>query len=77
MLFERFIVLFHFPLSLVNRDELGVVQVSIIAADQIQHAPTTVLVGKGLSAYVHPPLGRRAKKLYQDWISRKSSDYTA
>ena len=43
ILLERLVVFFHFPPSLVNRGQLGLVQVGV-AADQIQHALATVLV---------------------------------
>ena len=47
ILFERLVVFFHFPPSLVNRGQLGLVQVGV-ATDQIQHALATVLVYKDL-----------------------------
>ena len=40
----------HFPPSLINRGQLGLVQVGV-AADQIQHALATVLVCKDLLCY--------------------------
>ena len=52
VLFERLVVFFHFPPSLVNRGQLGLVQVGV-AADQIQCALATVLVCKDLSGYEH------------------------
>ena len=48
VLFERLVVFFCFPPFLVNRGELGVVQVGV-AADQIQDTPAAVLVCKDLS----------------------------
>ena len=52
ILFERLVVFFHFPPSLVNRGHWGLVQVGV-AADPIQHALATVLVCKDLPGYEH------------------------
>ena len=47
ILFERLLVFFHFRPFLVNRGQLGLIQVGV-AADQIQHALATILVYKDL-----------------------------
>ena len=52
ILFERLVVFFHFPPSLVNRGQLGLVQVGG-AADQIQHTLATILVCKDLFTDEH------------------------
>ena len=60
ILFERLMLFFHFPPSLVNRGQLGLVQVGI-AADQIQHSLAPVLVCKDLSGYEYGRLDRPQK----------------
>ena len=52
VMFERLVVFFHFPPSLVNRGQLGLVQVGV-AADQIQNTLATILVCKDLPGYEH------------------------
>lgn len=48
VLFERLVVFFHFPPSLVNRGQLGLGQVGV-AADQLQNPLAAVLVCKDFS----------------------------
>ena len=50
--FERLMVFFHFPPSLVNRSQLRLTQVSV-AADYTQHPLAAVLIGKDLSGHEH------------------------
>ena len=52
VLFARLRVLFHFPPSLVNRSQLGLVQVGV-TADQAQDTLATVLVCEDLSSHEH------------------------
>ena len=54
ILFEQFMVFFHFLLSLVNRGELCLIPVSV-AVDQTQDSLATVLICKDLSGYVLYP----------------------